>query len=104
MGYLARAQALQGDMVEASSTYTQALVLLQEVGDRRGEAECQWQFGLALAQHGKLAQALPLLRAAVAYEQEIGHTKAEEHAVLVARLEAGAALPPELHVPPAQGD
>ena len=45
---------------------------------------------------------MPLLRAAVAYEQEIGHAKAAEHTAFIARLEAGEELPPELHNPAGQ--
>src|SRR6185295_3167318 len=82
LSYLAPAQARQGDMARAGSTYTQARTCLQEVSDRWGEAECNWLFGVALAQQGQRETALPLLRAALAYEQEIGHAKAAEHAGL----------------------
>jgi hypothetical protein len=51
---------------------------------------------VVLAQQGQRAQALPLLRAALAYEEAIGHAKATEHAAVIARLEAGEPLPPEL--------
>jgi tetratricopeptide (TPR) repeat protein len=102
LSYLARARAIQGDAAQASITYTQAVTLLQDVGDHWGEAECNWLFGVALVQEGERDQALPLLRAAVAYQQEIGHAKAAEHAALVARLERGEELPPELHIPKAQ--
>ena len=54
---------------------------------------------MALVQQGEREQALALLRVAVAYKQEIGHAKAVEHATLLARLEAGEALPPELLYP-----
>jgi tetratricopeptide (TPR) repeat protein len=98
LSYLARAQALQNNLARAATTFAQAVALLRQVGDRWGEAECQWQVGLALAQQGQRDQALPLLRAAVAYEQKIAHAKVAEHAALLACLEAGAALPFE-HLP-----
>jgi tetratricopeptide (TPR) repeat protein len=102
LSHLACAQAQQGDIAQATTTFAQALVFFHERGDRWGEAECHWQFGLALVQQGQREQALPLLRAAVAYKQEIGHAKAVEHAALVARLEAGVDLPPELLNPAGQ--
>jgi tetratricopeptide (TPR) repeat protein len=98
LSYLTRAQTMHGSILQAMATFTQALTLLREIGDRLGEAEAHWRFALALAHQGELEQALPLLRTAVMYEQEIGHAKAEEHAALLARLEAGEELPPELHV------
>jgi tetratricopeptide (TPR) repeat protein/transcriptional regulator with XRE-family HTH domain len=96
LSYLAHAQAIQGDIAQASSAYTQARTCFEEVGDRRGEAECNWLFGLALAKQGEHDRALPLLRAALVYEQEVGHAKAADHAALVARLEAGEDLSAEL--------
>jgi tetratricopeptide (TPR) repeat protein len=102
LSYLARTQAIQGDIMQATTTFTHALTLLQEVNDRRGAAECQWLFGQALAEYGEQEHALPLLQAALAYEQEIGHAKAAEHAALIARLEAGEKLPPKLRIPKTQ--
>jgi tetratricopeptide (TPR) repeat protein len=95
LSYLARAQAQQGDIAQAMTTFAQALDLLHEFGDRSGEAHCQWLFGLALVQQGEREQALPLLRATVAYEQEIGHAKAAEHTALLAWLEARGELRPD---------
>lgn len=102
LSYLARAQALQGNMAQADPAFAQAVTLLQEVGDRWGVAKSQWSFGLVLAQHGQHQRALPLLRGSLAYQQEIGHTKAAENAALLARLEAGEPLPPELRLPLAE--
>ena len=45
---------------------------------------------------GERARALPLLRAAVAYKQEIGHVKAAKHAALLAQIEAGVRLSTDL--------
>ena len=101
LSYLARVQAWQGDLAHATSIFEQAVGLFRAVGDRGGEAECNWLFGLALAQQGARERALPLLRAAVAYEQEIGHARAAEHAALLVRLEAGEELPLELPHPAA---
>lgn len=84
--------------VQARAAFEDALSLSQAVGDRWGTAECQWFFGLALMQHGEHKHALSLLQAAVAYKQDIGHAKAVEYAALLARLEAGKELSPDLHV------
>jgi tetratricopeptide (TPR) repeat protein len=102
LSYLARARALQGDRAEADPAFAQTMTLLQEVGDRLAVAKSQWSFGLALVQHGWHEHALPLLRDSLAYRQEIGHAKAAEYAALLARLEAGDPLPPELLVPLAE--
>jgi tetratricopeptide (TPR) repeat protein len=102
LGYLAYALAIQGDVSRATAAFEQALALFRALGGLGNEAECNWLFGLALARQGQRGEALPLLRAAVAYDQEIGHTKAAEHAALVARLETGEDLPPELLNPAGQ--
>ena len=93
LSYLAHARAYHGNLAHAITAFEQALTIMHVMGDRWGEAECQWLFGLALAQQGERDQALPLLRAAVAYEQEIGHAKAAGHTALITRLEAGEELP-----------
>lgn len=97
--YLARAQALLHSSTCARATFDQALVLLQAIADRLGEAECRWYSSIFLLQQGEHDVGLQLLRAVVAFEQEVGHTRAAEHAALLARLEAGEALPPELSSP-----
>jgi tetratricopeptide (TPR) repeat protein/transcriptional regulator with XRE-family HTH domain len=83
--------AALGDRQRTRATFEVALARLCAVDDQRGAAACRWEFGQALAGWGERERALPLLRAALAYEQEIGHAKAAEHAALVARLEAAAA-------------
>ena len=93
---LGASYTILGDWASARTMFEVALIRFRTAGDRWGEAECQWQFGLALAQQGERGRALPLLRAAVAYEQEIGHTRATEDAALLIRLEAGEDLPAEL--------
>jgi DNA-binding response OmpR family regulator/tetratricopeptide (TPR) repeat protein len=90
---LGRAYARLGDQTCALSEFKQALALFDAIGDRRGAAECGWHFGLVLAGWGERARALPLLRAALAYEREIGHAKSDEHAALLARLEAAEERP-----------
>jgi tetratricopeptide (TPR) repeat protein len=81
------------DVSRAVSAYEQARGIFQTTGDRWGISACQWQIGLALAQQGAQAQALPLLRAAIAYQREIGHTRAVKQAALLARIEADEDLP-----------
>jgi hypothetical protein len=87
---------LLGNTEGATTAFEQALTILHAVGDRRGEAVCCWHYGLFLAHQGEREHALPLLRESVAYEAEIGHAKAAEHAALLALLEAGEELPAEL--------
>jgi tetratricopeptide (TPR) repeat protein len=93
LSYLALTLVRQGEHARALVTFTQAMERLGAVGDRWGEAEGRWHFGLALAQQGDPAGAIPLLRATVAYEQEIGHAQALAHAELLARLERSEELP-----------
>jgi len=88
LGGLACAQAAQGQGSQAATTFAEATALLSEVGDRWGVAMCQWQAGLTLHQQGDRQPALTLLRAALAYWQEIGHAQASAHAERLARLEA----------------
>jgi tetratricopeptide (TPR) repeat protein len=90
LSYLARAQAAQGDLARAAATFDRAIALFQQTSERWGAAECRWLFGLALAQSGERERCLPLLRAALAYQRQIGYAKAAEHAALLANLEAGA--------------
>jgi hypothetical protein len=82
--------------VRATGLFEQALALFYATGDRHSEADCRWGFGCFLLRRGERDRALSLLRAAVAYEQEIGHVRATEHAALLARLETGEDLPPEV--------
>jgi tetratricopeptide (TPR) repeat protein len=67
--------AAQGNRTRAGAAFEQALICFHTVGDRRGEAECRRHYGLALARQDEGQRALPLLRAAVAYEQEIGYAQ-----------------------------
>jgi tetratricopeptide (TPR) repeat protein len=90
---LGRAYAAQADLTQAFRAFGQALAIFRTIGDRFGGAQCSWHFGLALARQGDREGALPLLRACLAYEQEVGHAKAAEHAALLERIEAGEAIP-----------
>jgi tetratricopeptide (TPR) repeat protein/transcriptional regulator with XRE-family HTH domain len=96
LSILGQAYAAHMERDCAVAAFEQALGILQSAGDRRGEAECRWHYGLFLDRQGKRSRALPILRASVAYLEEIGHIQAAEHAALLVRLEAGEALPPEL--------
>jgi tetratricopeptide (TPR) repeat protein len=93
LSVLGQAHAVSGDDAGAVRAFEAALAVLQEASDRWAAAECQWHFGLSLAHQGQRERALGLLRAALSYEQEIGHVQVAEHAALLARLEAGEALP-----------
>jgi tetratricopeptide (TPR) repeat protein/transcriptional regulator with XRE-family HTH domain len=96
LSILGQAYAAHMERDRAVAAFEQALGILQSAGDRGGESECCWHYGLFLDRQGKRSQALPLLRASVTYMEEIGHIQAAEYVALLARLEAGEALPPEL--------
>jgi tetratricopeptide (TPR) repeat protein len=102
LSILGQAYVIAGDHERAARAFAAALAILQEAGDRWYEAECAWRFGLLLAQQGELSRALPLLRFALAYEQEIGHARAEQHAAVLAQLEAGEATLAKLLDPAGQ--
>jgi tetratricopeptide (TPR) repeat protein len=89
LSVLGQAYAAQTDQDRAILMFEAALNLLHAVSDRRGVAECNWQFGLALVQQGQRQRALALLCECVAYEAEIGHAQAAEHATLLDRLQTG---------------
>ncbi|HEU4325874.1 MAG TPA: tetratricopeptide repeat protein [Roseiflexaceae bacterium] len=90
------AYAALGDQERAREAFAAAQAVFQTIGSRSGEARHQWEYGLFLLQQGERERALRHLRAALDYQQEIGHTLAAARAVLLARLEAGEPLPPEL--------
>ncbi|MBB5869993.1 tetratricopeptide (TPR) repeat protein [Allocatelliglobosispora scoriae] len=69
--------AAAGEPERARISLERALAGLRTLGDRGGEAECQWQLGLSLLGDDR-QRALPLLAAAVAYRREIGHSRAEQ--------------------------
>jgi hypothetical protein len=87
---------VQGDLAKAAASFDQAIALFERVDEPWSLAECQWCYGMALAQRRLREQALPLLRAALAYKRKIGHAQEAEHAAFIACLEAGspAAQPP----------
>ena len=73
-------------MRRAIGYYEQRLVIARQIGDRRGEANANWNLGLAQRQQGDLAQAVALMQVLVDFEQEIGHSDAERHAATVEKL------------------
>src|SRR6185503_21014811 len=87
LSILGRAYGATGALAPAVTTFERARTILRAAGDRNGEAQCNWHFGLTLARQGQREPALELLRAAVAYEQEIGHARAAEHASLLTEIE-----------------
>ena len=56
------------------------------MGDRRGEAIASWHLGIACEANGDLQSAVELLDRAVAWEQAIGRSDAENDAAYVAKL------------------
>jgi tetratricopeptide (TPR) repeat protein len=99
---LGRAHAMLGESADAQAAFERALTIMQARRDRWGEAKCCLHYSLVLISQGERERALPLLRAVVAYEEEIGHAKAAEHAVLLACLEVGEEPPMELLNPVGQ--
>ncbi len=90
------AYAALGDQDRAREAFAAAQAVFQTIGSRSGEARHRWEYGLFLLQQGEREHALRHLRAALSYRQEIGHTLAAAHGALLARLEAGEPLPPEV--------
>lgn len=90
------AYAALGDLASAITIFDEALAVLRDAGDRWGAATCGWHYGQALARQGDYERGMPLLRASAAYMAEIGHAQAETHKALLARLEQGEELAPEL--------
>jgi tetratricopeptide (TPR) repeat protein/transcriptional regulator with XRE-family HTH domain len=87
--------AALGDSATAITAFEAALTRFCAIGDRWGEAMGQWELGLFLVRQGEQGRALALLRSAIAYEEQIRHARAAEHAALLVRLEAGEPLPGE---------
>jgi hypothetical protein len=95
LSVIGQAHAANRDAISAARAFEAALPMLQEAGDRWGQAECQWHYGLTLVELGQRERALDLLRAAVSYDQEIGHRDAADHAALLAHLAAGGDMSTE---------
>ncbi|HET8660193.1 MAG TPA: tetratricopeptide repeat protein [Micromonosporaceae bacterium] len=81
--------AALGDITRARSAFEESLAVLRAIGDRYGEAECGWDLGLLLVPVDR-DLALSLLRASVAYQQDIGHARADERARMLAQVPAAA--------------
>jgi hypothetical protein len=62
-------------------------VINREIGHRQGEAFCCWNLGL-LYEDSDPAQSVELMSICVAYEREIGHPDAEQHAQRIAQIQA----------------
>ncbi|HEU4324286.1 MAG TPA: helix-turn-helix transcriptional regulator [Roseiflexaceae bacterium] len=78
------------EQVDAVDAFEQALVILQEIADQWGAAECSWHYSLVLIDQKDYERALPLLRASVAYQTTIDHALAPVRAARLAQLEADA--------------
>jgi tetratricopeptide (TPR) repeat protein len=90
---LGAAYALLHQPVEAGRAYLQSLNILDNIGYQSGAAQTRWAYGQFLIHQGKRERGLALMQECVDYEQRIGHTHANEHAALIAHLQAGG-LPP----------
>ncbi|MFP4439063.1 MAG: tetratricopeptide repeat protein [Chloroflexaceae bacterium] len=74
------------DLDGAEECCAQSHALAQKMEARQLEAHSSWNLGLIQERRGELARAAELLQVRVAYEREIGHTKAEERAAYLEAL------------------
>ena len=86
LGNLGHCYRLLGDNVRSIDLLKQRLSIARELGDRRGEAIASWHLGIAYEANGDLQSAVELLDRAVAWEQAIGRSDAENDAAYVAKL------------------
>jgi Icc-related predicted phosphoesterase len=90
---------VQGDLAKAAASFDQAIALFERVDEPWSLAECQWCYGMALAQRRLREQALPLLRAALAYKRKIarpgGRARGVHSVPGGGRLARGAAAQPK---------
>jgi tetratricopeptide (TPR) repeat protein len=90
---LGNVQATFGQQDKATANYKASLVILDEVGDPLEGGRTRWAYGQFLIRQGARERGIALMAECVAYEQQIGHAKAAEHAALVEHLRAGGELP-----------
>ncbi|GAB4210942.1 MAG: hypothetical protein OHK0022_44890 [Roseiflexaceae bacterium] len=90
---LAAVYAAQGRIGEAEHAWLAALNMAQRIEAKSIIVEINWSYGQFLVQQGDRKRGIDLMAQCVAYEQQIGHAQAEEHAALVERLRAGGELP-----------
>ncbi|GAB4215209.1 MAG: hypothetical protein OHK0022_54820 [Roseiflexaceae bacterium] len=83
---IANAHATLAHTQEADTRYAEALAILDELGCEGEAARVCWAYGQFLLAQGANARWLPLMERCVAYEQQIGHPQAAEHAALLAQL------------------
>ena len=89
---LANVQATLGQPAEAAVNYAISLFILKEIGDEGEVSHTCWDYGQFLIRQGERERGIALMAECVAYEQRIGHAKADEHAALVDSLRAGGSL------------
>lgn len=86
LGNLGHCYRLLGDDLRSIDLLKQRLSIARELGDRRGEAIASWHLGLTYEANGDLQSAIELFDMAVAWEQSIGRSDAENDAAYVAQL------------------
>ncbi len=85
-----------GEARRAIEFFQQRIEIAREIGDRSGEAETSWNYGLALVREGQPTDALPLLEASLAFFQVIGHPRATAIASTIDHLRQHGTLPDAL--------
>lgn len=81
--------AALGDVPRARTAFEGSLAVLRAMGDRYGEAECGWDLGWLLVPVDR-DRGLSLLRASLAYQQDIGHARSDERASMLEQVAAAA--------------
>jgi hypothetical protein len=82
-----------GQCAQARANYETSLAILDDIGNHAELAYSRWAYGQFLIRQGERERGIALMAECVAYEQRIGHAKADEHAALVEQIRAGGELP-----------
>ncbi|HEU4328367.1 MAG TPA: tetratricopeptide repeat protein [Roseiflexaceae bacterium] len=89
----ADAHAALSQSAKAIGDYADALAVFDALGCAGDAARTRWAYGLFLLAQDKRETGLALMAECVAYEQQIGHPQAAEHATLVADLRCELEVP-----------
>jgi tetratricopeptide (TPR) repeat protein len=90
---IAEVHAAAGRTAKAEASYSEALAILEAIGCEGEAARARWAYGQFLVAQGVYERGLALMGASIAYEQQIGHSQADEHASILAQLQQGIMTP-----------
>jgi tetratricopeptide (TPR) repeat protein len=88
LGNIGDAYRAAGELEIAAEHYQQAIALSDATGDRWTAARARWYLAIIMLHQHEVPGAIPLMQAALAFEQAIGHPKAATHAEQLARVQA----------------